>query len=60
MRYDLGAALAGVIFTVLGAVFLLDAIDAADFRFELVLPIGAIAIGVAAILSALLRSEEPS
>lgn len=58
MRYDLGAALAGLIVIALGVAFLLDALDLAALRFELILPVIAIAIGVAAVLSSLLRPRE--
>jgi len=59
MRYDIGAAVAGIAFALLGTAFLLDAVDVATFRFEVILPVGAIALGVGAILSSLLRSREP-
>ncbi len=58
MRYDFGAALAGLIVVALGVAFLLDAVDAVELRFEILLPVVAIAIGVAAILSSLLRQGE--
>ena len=46
MRYDIGAAIAGIAFALLGTAFLLDAMDVARFRFELILPAGAIVLGV--------------
>jgi len=55
MRYDFGAGLAGLIVIALGVAFLLDAVDAVDLRFEVLLPVVAIAVGAAAILSSLLR-----
>lgn len=58
MRYDLGAALAGLIVIALGVAFMLEALDVATLRFELLLPLFAIAFGVAAIVSSLLRSRE--
>jgi len=57
VNYDLGAAFAGMVFALLGTAFLLDAIDVAVFRFEIVLPVVVIAVGVAAILSAVLRPK---
>lgn len=57
MRYDIGAAVAGVAFALLGGTFLLDALDVAVFRFEIVLPIAVIALGIGAILSSLFRSR---
>ncbi len=57
MRYDVGAAVAGVTFALLGGAFLVDALDMAAFRFEIVLPIAAIALGVGAILSSLFRAR---
>ncbi|MGE3960774.1 MAG: hypothetical protein AB7F65_03740 [Dehalococcoidia bacterium] len=57
MRYDFGAALAGLIVIALGVAFMLDALDVAELRFEVLLPIFAIAVGVAAILSSVLRTR---
>lgn len=56
-RFDIGAALAGITFAVLGVLFLLEATDVADFRFEIVLPAIAIALGAAMILGALVRGR---
>lgn len=47
-----GGALAGVVFIVLGALFLLDAIDAITLQLDLLLPIAVIALGVAVVASA--------
>jgi hypothetical protein len=58
VRYDIGAAFAGIVFTLLGTSFLLDALDVATFRYEIILPIVVIAVGLAAILSALLRPKD--
>ena len=58
MRYDFGAGLAGLIVIALGVTFMLDALDAVDLRFEVLLPIAAIAIGAAAILSSLTRQRQ--
>ncbi|MEX1022023.1 MAG: DUF5668 domain-containing protein [Dehalococcoidia bacterium] len=52
-RFDVGAALAGLVFVVLGVLFLLEALEVANFRFEVVLPVIVIALGVAAIVGAL-------
>ncbi len=59
MRYDFGAALLGLCVIALGVAFLLEGLDVADFRFEIVLPVFAIAAGVAVIASSVLRSREP-
>lgn len=56
-RFSLDAALAGILFAVLGVLFLLDAVDAADFRFEIVLPALAIGLGLALILGALVNDR---
>ena len=58
MRYDLGAGLLGLFVTILGVTFLLDALDVLDLRFEVILPVFAIAAGLAVIASSLLRSRE--
>ena len=58
MRYDFGAGLMGLFVTTLGVAFLLDALDVVDLRFEVILPVFAIAAGVAVIASSLLRSRE--
>ena len=59
MRYDMGAALAGVVVALLGTAFLLDALHVATFRFEILLPAVVIALGAAAIISALVRQGDP-
>lgn len=56
-RFHVGAALAGAIFIVLGALFMLDALDVASIRRDVVLPIVLIALGVAVMLSALARPQ---
>ena len=58
MRYDFGAGLAGIIVIALGVAFVLDALDAVDLRFEVLLPIVAIAIGASAIVSSLTRQRQ--
>ncbi len=58
MRYDFGAGLMGLLVIALGSAFLLDALDVLNLRFEVILPTFAIAIGVAAVASSLLRSRD--
>ena len=58
MRYDIGAALMGLCVIALGVAFLLEALDVANFRFEIILPVFAIAVGVAVIASSVVRSRE--
>ncbi|GMU41342.1 MAG: hypothetical protein AMXMBFR23_22080 [Chloroflexota bacterium] len=53
-----GAALTGLVFIVLGVLFMLDAVDVAEWRYDLLLPGVLIALGVAAIAGAVLRSRE--
>ena len=57
-RYDLGAAGAGVLFIVLGGVYLLDALDIWDAEARVVLPLLVIGLGLAVLLGALMRSDE--
>lgn len=56
-RFDIGAALAGLAFVALGVLFLLEATDVATFRFEVVLPVVAMVLGLALILGALARDR---
>lgn len=56
-RFDFGAALAGLVFVVLGVLFILEAVDAADFRFEVILPAAAIALGFALIVGSMVRGQ---
>lgn len=56
-HFDVGAFLAGLVFATLGVLFLLDALDVAQFRFEVVLPAILIALGIAVIAGAMLRSR---
>jgi uncharacterized integral membrane protein len=56
-RFDVGALLAGLVFAVLGVLFLLDATDVARFRFEVVLPAILVALGVAVIAGTLIRDR---
>jgi hypothetical protein len=53
-----GAALTGLIFVLLGIAFLLDALDAATWRYDLLLPAVLMGLGVAAIAGALWRSRD--
>lgn len=53
-----GAALTGLIFVVLGVLFLTDALGAAEWRYDLLLPGVLIALGVAAIAGALWRAGD--
>lgn len=50
--FRLGGALSGVVFIVLGVLFLLDAVDAISLQLDLLLPIAAIVLGAAVVLSA--------
>jgi len=59
-NFDPGAFIAGLVFAVLGALFLVDALDVAQFRFEIVLPAIIIALGIAVIAGAALRSRSGS
>ena len=56
-RFDVSAAAVGLAFAVLGVLFLLEATDVSDFRFEIVLPAMAIVVGLAVILGALVRDR---
>jgi uncharacterized integral membrane protein len=56
-NFDVSAFLTGLVFAVLGTLFLVDALDVAQFRFEIVLPAILIALGVAVIAGAALRSR---
>lgn len=55
ITFHLGAALSGVIFAILGALFLLDALDVTNIERDIVLPVVLIALGVALMLGALWR-----
>jgi len=59
VRYDFGAALMGLCVIALGTAFLLEALDVANFRFEVILPIFVIAAGIAIIASSVVRSRQP-
>ncbi len=58
MRYDVGAGLVGLLVIALGVAFLLDALDVANLRFEVILPVFAIVVGIASIMSSLLRTRQ--
>jgi hypothetical protein len=53
--FHVGAALAGVIFAILGALFLLDALDVASIQRDLVLPVVLIALGLALMFGTMWR-----
>lgn len=56
-QFDVGALLTGLVFALLGGLFLLDALDVQRFRWELVLPAIIIALGIAVIVGALARTN---
>ena len=56
-RYHPGAGLAGLIFAVLGTLFLLDAVGAIEVRTAPVLPALIIALGVAVVVNALWQAD---
>ena len=56
--YDLGALTTGVLFVVLGFVFLLDRLGVWQARPGVILPTVVIGLGTAVLLSALLRSGQ--
>lgn len=47
-----GAALCGLVFIALGALFFLEAVDAIDLELDLLLPAAVIVLGLAVVLSA--------
>ncbi len=56
-RIHIGAILTGLAFAVAGSLFLLDDLEVIQLRTEFVIPSVVIALGVAAILSALTRRD---
>lgn len=56
--FNPGAALAGLIFIVLGVLFLLDTLDVTNLRRDLLWPAMLIALGLAVILSAAWRGRQ--
>ncbi|MGE3857310.1 MAG: hypothetical protein AB7G21_10195 [Dehalococcoidia bacterium] len=54
-RFNVGAALSGLVFIVTGVMFLLDEVGTIVLRAEIVLPMVVIALGVAAVLGAVAR-----
>jgi hypothetical protein len=54
-RIDTTGIVAGIIFIVIGAVFLLDRLDVWDLDFAIVWPIVLIALGGLVLLGALIR-----
>jgi hypothetical protein len=53
--YDLGVALAGIVFVIAGVLFLLEQLDGIELRPELVLPGVTIGLGAALVVSSLQR-----
>ncbi len=58
--YHLGAGLAGLLFAVLGVVFLLDAVDVIAVRAAVVLPAVVIVLGIAVVMNALWQRDRGS
>ena len=58
MTYHLGAAVAGLTFVVLGALFLLDDLGVLALRTQALVPGMVIGLGVAAIVGAVTRRRE--
>jgi hypothetical protein len=54
-QFNLGAALAGLTFIVVGVLFLLDEVGTIVVRTEIVIPSVVIALGLAAVLGAVAR-----
>lgn len=54
-RYDFGVALAGLVFAVAGAVFLLDRLDVIEPRSGVVLPAVVVGLGLSLVLSSVQR-----
>jgi amino acid permease len=55
--FNPGAMLVGIIFVVLGALFLLDALDVTNIRRDIVWPAVIIALGAALVISAFWRDR---
>ena len=55
--YNLGMALAGLVFIVAGVVFLLDNVEANAVRSEVILPAVVVGLGLALVASSLQRSR---
>jgi hypothetical protein len=55
--FDPGAVFVGLVFAVLGVIFLTDALDLATWRYGVVLPAILVALGVSAIIGALWRAD---
>ena len=58
-RFDAGGLVAGVLFVVLGVLFLLDELDVWELDAALVWPLVLIGLGLAIGLGALRRREHP-
>jgi hypothetical protein len=50
-RYNVGTALAGLVFVASGIAFLLDRLDRIELRSEVVLPAVVVGLGLALVLS---------
>ena len=59
-RYDPVSLVAGLLFVVLGVVYLLDALDVWDPEAALVLPLLVIGLGLALLMGAIGRSSNGS
>ena len=56
-RYDVGTALAGLVFIVAGLVFLLDHLETIAVRSEVILPAVVVGLGLSLVMSSLLRQR---
>ncbi len=54
-HYDVGAALAGLVFATAGAAFLLDRLEAIDLREGIVLPAVLVGLGLALVTGSIQR-----
>ena len=57
-RYNLGSALAGLVFILAGCVFLLDNLETIDVRSEVILPAVIVGLGLALVVGSLQRQRE--
>ena len=53
--FSIGGFVAGALFTALGVLFMLRAFDLVDIRFDIVLSVAVIALGIALVAGALVR-----
>ena len=56
-RYNLGTALAGLVFIVAGVVFLLDNLETIAVRSEVILPAVVVGLGLALVVNSLQRNR---